>query len=836
MLQFFFTLLVGLSVFNLEVNGEITFPSLYEFSQSLDPKVILNWTIHQESSTIAIKVTIKHKVGWVGLGFEPDDSGMTNCDMVIAQFANSSCVIRDYWSVDYDTPELDTLQGGSDSILASRGGKKDHETWFEFIRPLAASDRTDRSLIEKKLYKIVWAFGTGALDYHEEYRGLEYVDLHMGVCVLDCNHNGICKNFYCSCNMGWTGLDCSGESGQYAPFPKVYSHSLVVDPMVTISWREVDISGVPSLAVQVDTNSTGWIAIGFGYESAMRNIDLVVGNLLPVTSFLEPVVVSDFWADPLGIPRLDTSLGGTNNLVARGGQKNGRTWMEFFRPLDSGDEFDEPIMIDGMTKVYWAYGEEKMMPYLDFPNRGSVWVDFFSSGECPNFCSGKGVCVDGACECNASWTGEDCSIPSPFPFPSSVQSAQLSPGFHLSWSYNDTHIALSLVRKAKPGWFGIGFGAIDGMTNSDMIIASISPSGEVLVKDYWSRDFVMPVEDTSFPDGFNSIQSYHGYIQDDSTHVQLIRPLRALDQYDKEIVIGKPVHISYAFGDSLTLKKHKNTDRGVLVINLENGDRHNTLMHYMRVIHGCVMFFSWGVLLLGGALWAHLRKRSPQKICGIPAWFFVHRITQYTGIVLSALGFTLAFFMVKVHFATAYHAQLGVGIMAILLIQALFAFLRPPPEEKGKRSFLRYIFENQHKWTALIVLILSIPTIATGMLEIRAPYVLLDLYLVFIGLVLFLFILRAIYNIVSAVFQARLQIPAVPSSVDSFMEPTPSSPSEESILPKFFLFKKHFLSTNLSPIQKIDIASPYIKSPYNPRKDDNERVPLEASKLDFEKN
>ena len=52
----------------------------------------------------------------------------------------------------------------------------------------------------------------------------------------------------------------------------------------------------------------------------------------------------------------DTELGGTDDILDFAGrEEDGHTTIEFRRALDTGDEFDNPL-IKGKNQIIWSYG------------------------------------------------------------------------------------------------------------------------------------------------------------------------------------------------------------------------------------------------------------------------------------------------------------------------------------------------------------------------------------------------------------------------------------------------------------------------------------------------
>jgi len=216
-------------------------------------------------------------------------------------------------------------------------------------------------------------------------------------------------------------------------------------------------------------------------------------------------------------------------------------------------------------------------------------------------------------------------------------------------------------------------------------------------------------------------------VKDNSVEVEWIRPYSASystnsSKLDKILIAG-PVGVSYAYGQTDGLSQHTQTSRGFININLISGDTGTkwTASAIMRLTHGLLMFVAWGFLLLIGAIWARYVKPYPLKFCDVPAWFYVHRFSQYLGTILALLGFILAFIMTKVHYKTLFHGQLGTTVMILSLIQIIGAVLRPPPAPAGQSPPIpRMIFEIQHHWTGRLSLLLAIPVIISGLFEYGA--------------------------------------------------------------------------------------------------------------------
>lgn len=107
------------------------------------------------------------------------------------------------------------------------------------------------------------------------------------------------------------------------------------------------------LYVGMKAKTTGWLGIGIeaGAGAGMQDSSITYG-------YVENGVVKVF--DSFGTSRIahapDTEIGGTDDIVASGGQeKDGVTVIEFQRTLNTGDKYDMPL-VAGVQSVIWAYG------------------------------------------------------------------------------------------------------------------------------------------------------------------------------------------------------------------------------------------------------------------------------------------------------------------------------------------------------------------------------------------------------------------------------------------------------------------------------------------------
>ncbi len=106
--------------------------------------------------------------------------------------------------------------------------------------------------------------------------------------------------------------------------------------------------------IGIQAKTTGWVAIGFGAETFMKNANIVQGYF----SDGKAVVADEYSTGNFG-PHPDvTTLGGTYAILDSGGkQADGYTVIEFKRKLDPGDQFHKAL-VKGSNNIIWAYGSD----------------------------------------------------------------------------------------------------------------------------------------------------------------------------------------------------------------------------------------------------------------------------------------------------------------------------------------------------------------------------------------------------------------------------------------------------------------------------------------------
>lgn len=108
-------------------------------------------------------------------------------------------------------------------------------------------------------------------------------------------------------------------------------------------------------AFAMDAKTTGWVSIGFEPTVVMKDADMIFGW---VNDQGETFVLDCYSTGMFGPHPPDTDLGGTEDIIAFGGrEQEGRTVIEFLRPLTSTDPYDRNLPASGEVDIIWAYGE-----------------------------------------------------------------------------------------------------------------------------------------------------------------------------------------------------------------------------------------------------------------------------------------------------------------------------------------------------------------------------------------------------------------------------------------------------------------------------------------------
>jgi len=136
-------------------------------------------------------------------------------------------------------------------------------------------------------------------------------------------------------------------------------------------------------------------------------------------------------------------------------------------------------------------------------------------------------------------------------------------------------------------------------------------------------------------------------------------------------------------------------------------------------IHGMLMIAAWSFCAPLGILFARL-KHLALRHGFLKTWLYAHAFMQITMLVLTAIGFSIAYKAIKKSdlrddHLTFRHPKLGVTTMVGAMANVLMGILRPHPSPAGEdKSFPRLCFECLHRVVGFGTAIVSLITQLAG--------------------------------------------------------------------------------------------------------------------------
>jgi len=143
----------------------------------IEPRAVINFAIVAQTR------------GWVGIGFNPDDDSMKNCDMYVGSVSTTGHpTVMDMWSTGQTTPVEDQFLvnskglSGVNSVMELNGTQSFSTTTIKFRRLLNTADSFD-SPITNEMTKVVFAFNSDTatfLQHDEADAGLIKINFFTG--------------------------------------------------------------------------------------------------------------------------------------------------------------------------------------------------------------------------------------------------------------------------------------------------------------------------------------------------------------------------------------------------------------------------------------------------------------------------------------------------------------------------------------------------------------------------------------------------------------------------------------------------------------------------------
>lgn len=122
----------------------------------------------------------------------------------------------------------------------------------------------------------------------------------------------------------------------------------IIEDSISFQWKAEGAN----LHVILSAPTTGWVGVGFDPTSQMKDANFIIGY---VTA--SGVQIRDDYGISETNHQSDVSLGGTDNVTGKqGSESEGITEIRFSIPLDSGDQFDRPLVAGQTYTLILAYG------------------------------------------------------------------------------------------------------------------------------------------------------------------------------------------------------------------------------------------------------------------------------------------------------------------------------------------------------------------------------------------------------------------------------------------------------------------------------------------------
>ncbi|XP_051869031.1 putative ferric-chelate reductase 1 [Pristis pectinata] len=269
--------------------------------------------------------------------------------------------------------------------------------------------------------------------------------------------------------------------------------------------------------------------------------------------------------------------------------------------------------------------------------------------------------------------------------------------FMSSTPLNNQGLRFEMSGKAS-GYISIGFSDDKIMGGDDIYICGMDASGQIKVQRAYSTGRSPPrIEQLGEVDGI-AVANKNGIIQCSFvTRNNISTAQRAANNM---------YYLFFAYGTSAggQINKHQDppfisTEKvNVAVVQLASGNNDKPVL---IKTHGALMLIAWMTTGSIGTMIPQYFKciGSTRKIFGKDCWFQLHWPLMMLTVVLTIIGFVLAFVQVKGwSYGAQSHPILGCVVMGLALIQPTVAIFRPPPDHKR-----RWIFKYFHSALAFAI-------------------------------------------------------------------------------------------------------------------------------------
>ncbi|KAI8812695.1 PHM/PNGase F domain-containing protein [Cladochytrium replicatum] len=130
-------------------------------------------------------------------------------------------------------------------------------------------------------------------------------------------------------------------------------------------------------------------------------------------------------------------------------------------------------------------------------------------------------------------------------------------------------IQVGIASNNSAGWLAVGFSETNGMKGADIALGYVNPSGQFVLEDRFTEDFVAPIVDTR--QDLTLTGSWHTNAY---TAFTFSRPTKAgcNNTQDRDLYVepNSQQHVLVAFGTSMSFAQHAPTDRTSALVDLNS--------------------------------------------------------------------------------------------------------------------------------------------------------------------------------------------------------------------------------------------------------------------------